>query len=100
MKSVLTAVLAVLILAAPARAGEDKLPPYEESIQKMIFISDLGAWCIQLGDGRSTYGGCLAEYQIPPDRLRHMREEAGLNPETPVWDPTQRKSVPLPNAPP
>lgn len=51
------------------------------------YVSRFHAWCVNLGVLDAAWGGCIAEYQIPPDELRQLRIEAGRNPDDPVFIP-------------
>lgn len=87
-----TIALCSLPLLATAVMAEDRnQPPLKvDPLQydEYRFVPQFNAWCMVVRPWTyAAWGGCVPEYTIPPDKLRTLREKAGLNPEAPVYIP-------------
>ena len=99
----ITAMLCAALLAIPAMAQEASivLQPDggdygKKTLMGLYFVPQLGAWCAKIGLGNSAIGGCVPEYEIPPDELRALRAAAGLSYiDAPVWNGAKGEFVAL-----
>lgn len=74
----------------------DESQPWSNTLSQLLYVPQMGAWCAQFSYYQYTYGGCLAEYQIPPAQVRALRAAAGLPVDAPVWNGATGEFVSLP----